>query len=78
MVREGILLGHHISGKGSEVDQAKVEIIEKLLPPTSVKCVVSLVMLVSIEGSSGTSQRSPSLCLTFSCKVFPLILMIHV
>ena len=40
MVREGIVLGHHISGKGIEVDQAK---IEKLLPPTSVKGVRSFL-----------------------------------
>ena len=28
MVREGIVLGHRISGRGIEVDQAKIEIIE--------------------------------------------------
>ena len=43
MVREGIVLGHHISGKKIEVDQAKVEVIEKLLPPTSVKGVRSFL-----------------------------------
>ena len=43
MVREVIMLGHHISGKGIEVDQAKVEVIEKLLPPTSVKGVWSFL-----------------------------------
>ena len=43
MVREGIVLGHRISGKGIEVDHAKVEIIEKLLPPTSVKGVFSFL-----------------------------------
>ena len=43
MVREGVLLGHHISGKGIEVDQAKIEIIEKLLPLTSVKGVRSFL-----------------------------------
>ena len=43
MVREGIVLGHHISGKGIEVDRAKVEIIEKLPPPTSVKGVRSFL-----------------------------------
>ena len=37
------MLGHHISGKGIEVDQAKIEIIEKLLPPTSVKGVRSFL-----------------------------------
>ena len=31
MVKEGIVLGHHISEKGIEVDRAKVEVIERLL-----------------------------------------------
>ena len=33
MVTEGIVLGHKISNRGIEVDQAKVEVIEKLPPP---------------------------------------------
>ena len=37
MVREGIVLGHHISGRGIEVDRAKIEFIEKPPPPTLVK-----------------------------------------
>ena len=41
MVQEGIVLGHKISQKGIEVDKAKVEIIEKLPPPTSVKAIRS-------------------------------------
>ena len=32
MVKEGIVLGHRISERGIEVDRAKVETIEKLLP----------------------------------------------
>ena len=43
MVREGIILGHHISGRGIEVDRAKIEIIEKLPPPTLVKGVRSFL-----------------------------------
>ena len=43
MVREGIVLGHRISGRGIEVDWAKIEIIEKLPPPTSVKGVCSFL-----------------------------------
>ena len=39
MVKEGIVLGHHISEKGIEVYRAKVEIIERLPPPISVKGV---------------------------------------
>ena len=37
MVTEGIVLGHKISAAGLEVDQAKVAIIETLMPPNSVK-----------------------------------------
>ena len=43
MVREGIVLGHRISRRGIEVDRAKIEIIEKLPPPTSVKGVRSFL-----------------------------------
>ncbi len=39
MVRESIVLGHLISKRGIEVDKAKVEINEKMPPPTSVKGV---------------------------------------
>ena len=43
MVTEGIVLGHRISSKGIEVDRAKVEVIEKLPPPTNVKAVRSFL-----------------------------------
>jgi len=43
MVREGIVLGHLISERGIEVDKAKIKIIEKMLPPTSVKEVRSFL-----------------------------------
>ncbi|XP_022853864.1 uncharacterized protein LOC111375292 [Olea europaea var. sylvestris] len=36
MVQEGIVLGHRISAKGIEVDRAKIQVIEKLPPPTSM------------------------------------------
>ena len=39
MVNQGIVLWHVISNKGIEVDKAKVELIAKLPPPTSVKAV---------------------------------------
>ena len=39
MVKEGFVLGHLISEKGIEVDQAKIEVIERLPPPISVKGV---------------------------------------
>ena len=41
MVTEGIVLGHKISAVGLEVDQAKVSIIETILPPTIVKGIRS-------------------------------------
>jgi hypothetical protein len=41
MVTEGIVLGHKISKKGIEVDQAKIEVISKLPPPVNVKGVRS-------------------------------------
>ncbi|GKD94254.1 reverse transcriptase domain-containing protein [Tanacetum coccineum] len=42
IVKEGIVLGHKISKNGLEVDRAKVDIIAKLLPPTTVKgCLAS-------------------------------------
>ena len=43
MVQEGIVLGHKISKMGIEVDKAKIEIISKLSPPTSVKGVRSFL-----------------------------------
>ena len=42
MVREGIVLGHLVSERGIEVDKAKIEVIELLLPPTNVKGTRSL------------------------------------
>lgn len=43
MVREGIVLGHLVSDRGKEVDKGKIEIIEKMLPPTSVKEIRSFL-----------------------------------
>ncbi|KAG9444524.1 hypothetical protein H6P81_015864 [Aristolochia fimbriata] len=43
MVREGIVLGHKISEKGIVEDKAKIEVIEKLPPPTSVKAIRSFL-----------------------------------
>jgi len=37
MVIEGIVLGHKIFYRGIEVDKGKVDVIEKLPPPTNVK-----------------------------------------
>jgi hypothetical protein len=43
MVKEGIVLGHKISGKGIEVDKAKIEAIERLPPPRDVKGIQSFL-----------------------------------
>ena len=43
MVNEGIVLGHKISIAGLEVDQAKVYVIEILMPPTTVKGIRSFL-----------------------------------
>ena len=43
MFIEGIVLGHKISAPGLEVDQAKVSIIETLLPPTTAKGIRSFL-----------------------------------
>ena len=43
MVNKGVILGHLVSDKGIEVDRAKVEVIEKLPPPTSVKGIRSFL-----------------------------------
>ncbi|GJW52830.1 reverse transcriptase domain-containing protein [Tanacetum coccineum] len=37
MVKEGIVLGHKVSGAGLEVDKAKINVISKLSPPTNIK-----------------------------------------
>ncbi|KAL4386603.1 hypothetical protein GQ457_09G000100 [Hibiscus cannabinus] len=43
MVDEGIVLSHKISSKGMEVDKAKIEVISKLPPPTTVKGIRSFL-----------------------------------
>lgn len=43
MVKEQIVLVHKISNKGIEVDQAKIEVIEKFPPPISMKEVRSFL-----------------------------------
>nr|GEY41464.1 DNA-directed DNA polymerase [Tanacetum cinerariifolium] len=43
MVKEGIVLGHKISKSRIEVDRAKVDVMDKLPHPTSVKGVRSLL-----------------------------------
>ena len=43
MVTKGIVLGHKISVAGLEVDQAKVVVIQTLIPPTTVKGIRSFL-----------------------------------
>ena len=43
MVQEGIVLGHRISARGIEVNKAKIEAIEKLPPPSSIKGIRSFL-----------------------------------
>ena len=43
MVREGIVLSHKISPNGIEIDKAKVEIIENLPPPNSIRAIRSFL-----------------------------------
>ena len=44
MVQEGVVLGHVISARGIEVDKAKIEVIERLPRPTSIKEVRSFLV----------------------------------
>ncbi|XP_014491938.1 uncharacterized protein LOC106754437 [Vigna radiata var. radiata] len=43
MVTEGIVLGHKIPARGIEMDKAKVEVIEKLPPPTNMRGIRSFL-----------------------------------
>jgi len=43
MVQDGVVLGHVISARGMEVDKAKIEVIARLPPSTSVKGVRSFL-----------------------------------
>ena len=43
MVWQGIVLAHLVSERGIEVDKAKIEVIEQLLPPTNMKEIQSFL-----------------------------------
>ena len=43
IVTEGIVLGHIVSEKGIEVDRAKIEVIENLKPPKTIREVRSFL-----------------------------------
>ena len=51
MEQDDIFLGHRISGKGIEVDKAKIETTKKLPPPSSVEGIKSFL------GHAGFSMR---------------------
>ena len=67
MVEEGIILGHQVSIKGIEVDRAKLETIENLLRPSSVKKIsgVFLAMPIFMKDSLKTSPKYPSCFVIF-------------
>ncbi|GJU36102.1 reverse transcriptase domain-containing protein [Tanacetum coccineum] len=46
MVKEGIVLGHKISGAGIEVDRAKIDVIAKLPYPTNGKRVIRRTLYI--------------------------------
>ncbi|GKF02703.1 reverse transcriptase domain-containing protein [Tanacetum coccineum] len=43
MVKEGIVLGHKVSGAGLELDKAKINVISKLPPSTNIKGIRSFL-----------------------------------
>jgi len=43
MVREGIVLGHLVSERGIEIDKAKIEVIEHLPLPVTIKGIWSFL-----------------------------------
>ena len=47
MVQEGVVLGHIVSGKGLEVDKAKIEVIQNLPLPSTVRDLRSFLEHVS-------------------------------
>jgi hypothetical protein len=53
LMNEGVVLGHHLSSRGIEVDQNKINIIKHLPTPLKKNMLeASLDMQVIIEGSS--------------------------
>ena len=71
MVQGGVVLGHVVSSKGIEVVKAKVEVIEKLPPLTSLNGVKSFLGCVSfICGSLNIFRQLENLspnCLSRMC-----------
>ncbi|GJU92018.1 hypothetical protein Tco_1304441 [Tanacetum coccineum] len=68
MVKEGIVLGHKVSGAGLEVDKAKINVISKLSPPTNIKVIEKITLLfefddgMSISKSHSNYSKGNSMC----------------
>ena len=76
MIREGIMLGHVVSHRGIEVDKAKVELISKLSPPTSVSQTQSFLGHARFyRRSSRTSLKFLFPCATSLLRTYHLSLM---
>nr|XP_016457956.1 PREDICTED: uncharacterized protein LOC107781730 [Nicotiana tabacum] len=68
MVKEGIVLDHKVTAHGIEVDRAKVDVIPRLPPPTSVKSIRSFL------GYDGFNRRFIK---TFSSITKPLTTLLE-
>ncbi|GJT79520.1 hypothetical protein Tco_1053862 [Tanacetum coccineum] len=61
MVKEGIVLGHKVSGVGHEVDKAKINVISKL-PPTNIKELLTHKEEIDLETAQiTTTAKLPTL-----------------
>ena len=61
MVWEGVVLGRIISGKGLQVDKAKIEVIQNLPLPATIRDLRSFLgMSASTKDSYKTLRKSPT------------------
>ncbi|GJR87055.1 reverse transcriptase domain-containing protein [Tanacetum coccineum] len=58
MVKEGIVLGHKISKNGIEVDKAKVDVIAKLPPLTTIKGIRSFLVYADFSENIAVDHLS--------------------
>ena len=71
MVQEVIILGYRISQKGIKVDKAKIDIIERLPPPSSVRGVRAFLgMQGFIEDLLRISPKLQSRCVNYWRNMF--------
>ncbi|GJZ73678.1 reverse transcriptase domain-containing protein [Tanacetum coccineum] len=56
MVKEGIVLGHKVSGTRLELDKAKINVISKLPPPANIKVGAVLECDIKIKDKKGTEN----------------------